>query len=263
MNEEYLPLYIKKIRSYKPKYIHGFPSAITLLARYVLDKGIKDFPKIKAILAVSENIYPGQRELIEKAFNSRLFSFYGMSERVIMAHECEFDNRYHAFPEYGIIEIVGRDNLPVDVGERGELVGTGFLNRCMPFIRYRTGDLGSIEEQECKCGRSHIILKNIQGRILEMIVDKNNNLIPPYFHLNEFKNIYKYQYYQKKEGELIIKIIPNEEFNKQDEKRIRDNIYQRVGNNLDILIKYVGSIPLTSSGKFKLIIQDLDIEKYY
>jgi len=177
MSQENLPIYVEKIRKHRPKYLHGYPSAITILARYVEDK-VEDFPPIKAVLAVSENIYSWQRELIERVFNTRLFSFYGQSEKVIMAPECEYDIRYHAFPEYGITEVVDKNGELVNEGERGELVGTGFLNYCMPFIRYRTGDYAILSDQDCACKRNHLLLENLQGRWLqEMIVGKDGALI--------------------------------------------------------------------------------------
>ena len=65
MTEENLPAYIEKIREFRPKYLQVFPSAITILARYMKAGGIKPFPGLRAILCSSENFYPSQRELLE------------------------------------------------------------------------------------------------------------------------------------------------------------------------------------------------------
>jgi len=176
LSEENLPKYIQKIKKFRPKYIHGYPSLLSILARYV-EKTEEKFPSVRAILVASESIYPGQRELIERAFNTRLFSFYGMSEKVILAPECEYDHRYHAFPEYGVTEIVDKNGDPVGEGERGELVGTGFLNYCMPFIRYRTGDYAVLSEQKCKCKRNHFMMEGLIGRSSDdFLVGKNGTL---------------------------------------------------------------------------------------
>ena len=47
------------------------------------------------------------------------------------------------------------------MGTVGEIVATGFLNRDQPLIRYRTGDLGSLSEEPCPCGREMPVLTEI------------------------------------------------------------------------------------------------------
>lgn len=264
MSEENLPKYIKKIEEFKPKFLYGYPSAISILANYIIETEIK-FPPITAILAISENIYPGQRQLIEQAFKTRFFSFYGMSEKVIMAPECEYDTRYHAFPEYGITEIVDKDGDDVIEGERGELVGTGFLNFYMPFIRYHTEDYAILSEQQhCNCGRNHLLLTDLIGRWQqEMIIGNNGTLISLSalnLHSDNLINIAQYQFVQKRTGELIINIVPRKNYNRTDESRIKDGFYKKVGNELYITINPVDKIPLTARGKFKLLIQNLKMK---
>jgi len=264
MSEENLSEYVKKIKKFKPKYLHGYPSAISILAHYV-DETEVQFPSITAVLAISENIYPGQRQLIEGAFKTRLFSFYGMSEKVIMAPECEFDTRYHAFPEYGVTEIIDKHDNPVDIGQRGELVGTGFLNYYMPFIRYRTEDYAILSEhQYCKCSRNHLLLTDLTGRwYQEMIVRNDGALISIAalnLHSDFLKNVYQYQFIQTKVGELIINIVPKKNFNVKDEERIRIAFYKKLGNEFRIIINLIDKIPLTERGKFKLLIQKINYD---
>lgn len=267
MSEGNLQRYVGKIKEFKPRYIHGYPSAISILAKYVIAKGIENFPHIEAVLAVSENIYPQQKEIIEKAFNTRVFSFYGQSERVIMAPECEYDTRYHSFPEYGITEIVDKDGNAVGEGEGGELVGTGFISHGMPFIRYRVGDYAVLGGSNCKCGRNHIMLEDLMGQCSKemMVVGKSGALFAIhalYFtiHSDVFRNVYCVQFHQKRAGEIILNVVPQSGFSEGDRKRISGAIYRRVGDDLQLFIEEVDNIELTPRGKSKLIIQDLKVE---
>lgn len=262
MSEENLPKYIEKIKKYKPKYFHGYPSAISLLAEFVKEYGC-DFPSIKAVFAVSENVYPAQRELIQNTFKTRVFSFYGLTERVIMAPECEYDSRYHSFPGYGITELVDKNGDPVGEGERGELVGTGFLNYCMPFIRYRTEDTAIFSKQECKCGRNHFMLEKLIGRgSKEFIIGKNGTKIPfnalyIALHSDVFSNISRFQFYQKQPEEIKIRIVPKPNFSELDKKNFIKSIFQRVGDDLHVEIEVVQNIELTHRGKSRLLIQEI------
>lgn len=264
MNEKNLPKYVSKIKKIKPLFLHGYPSALFILARYVKDNNTT-FPFLNAIIAASENIYPHQRKLIEEAFRKRLFSSYGMNERVIIAAECNANNKYHhVFPQYGITEILDRNGDPVNPGERGELVGTGFFNYFMPFIRYRTKDFATLCKKKCECGRDHITLEDLIGRWnQEMIVGKDGSMISNAalnIHSSVFNKVEKYQYHQRRKGELIIRVEPKEGFTYEDENRIKKEIHKKTGANLKVLLEKVDKIELTERGKFKHLIQELNIE---
>ena len=259
ISSDTIPAYVSEIKKAKPKFIHGYPSAISFFAQYIEDEGI-ELPGIKAVFAVSENVYPHQRELIERVFHARFFSFYGMSEKVIMAPECECNTNYHAFPQYGITEILDKNGDPVGEGERGEIVGTGFINRCMPFVRYRTGDFGSFSNDTCSCGRNHLIIKDVDGwRDGDMIIGKNSARIAAAamtFHSGIFKNVNKFQFYQVRKGEVLLKIVKKQGVVSLNDALIIQEIRQKTGDNLDIIIEYVDDIQLTPRGKYKMIIQE-------
>ena len=262
ISPETLAAYVSEIKKVKPKFIHGYPSAISSVAKYLEDAG-EFIPGIKAVLAVSENIYPEQRELIERVFHARFFSFYGMSEKVIMAPECEKDTHYHAFPQYGITEILDKNGEPVGEGECGELVGTGFMNRCMPFVRYRTGDFASFTEEPCSCGRHHLVLKDLKGRWnADVVIGKNGARIPAAamnFHSEIFKDINKFQFHQRNEGLVTLKIVLKEGISTLNENKLIQQIQIKTGDNLDVCIEYVDDIQLSPRGKYKMIIRDTGI----
>jgi phenylacetate-CoA ligase len=263
LSPETLPAYVSMIKKVKPKFIHGYPSAISFLAGYLEDAGVS-ISGIKAVFAISENIYPDQREIIERVFHARTFSFYGMSERVIMAPECEKDICYHAFPQYGVTEILDKNDDPVGEGEFGELVGTGFMNRCMPFVRYRTGDFASYSEKPCRCGRHHLVIKDLKGRWEgDILIGKNGARIMVAainFHWPVFENIIKYQFYQNTDGEAILRIVLKQGISVLDEKSLFNEVDSKFGDNLDITIEYVDEIQLSPRGKYKMIIRETGIQ---
>ncbi|MFY9554665.1 MAG: phenylacetate--CoA ligase family protein, partial [Blastocatellia bacterium] len=140
MTAENIARYARIMRDKNLPYLHSYPSAIIDFARHLKDMGIQA-PRFRAILAASENLYPGQRELTESFFGTRMFSWYGHTEDTILAGECELSNHYHIFPEYGVAEVVKADGTAAEKeGETGELVGTSLDNFAMPLIRYRTDD---------------------------------------------------------------------------------------------------------------------------
>ncbi len=266
MTDENMPLYIKQIRDFKPKFIHTYPSAVTMLAIFMKENAIDPFPSVKALLCSSEAFYPGQRELIENVFQCRIYSWYGHGEMTTLAGECEYSKEYHIFPEYGFTELVDNDGKVIAREEKiGEIIGTGFENWAMPFIRYRTGDFAEYSDRECECGRKYKLFKRVEGRWLqEMIVTQKGNLIPITalnMHSDVFDNVKQFQFYQDREGEVLFKIIPTSSFSERDIANIKRELTRKLAKDIKLEIQLVDEIARTQRGKYRFLIQKLPVEK--
>ena len=123
MTDQYLPRYVKKIRQYRPRFIQGYPSSITILARHMKARKVEPFRSLRAVICASENLYPEQKKLFEDVFQCRVYSFYGLTERVALAGACEHSDHYHVAPEYGVLELAGPDGREVKGDGRGVIVG--------------------------------------------------------------------------------------------------------------------------------------------
>jgi len=266
MTDENLPKYNHKIREFQPDFIQAYPSVITILARFMKENNIEPFTTVKAILCASENLYPWQRKLLEEIMQCRVWSFYGHSERVALAGECEKSSYYHIFSEYGIVELISKDGKPVTQEcEIGEIVATGFNNFAFPFIRYRTADIGVHTTQVCSCGRNYPLLKKIEGRLQDLIITKDNRLISLTSlifaqHFEAFSKIKEMQLIQQESGEIIVKIVKTNEYRNEDEQEITQKMQGCVNGGLNIRFAYADHIPRTKSGKCRFLIQKLPIE---
>jgi len=263
MKYDTLPIYIEKIREFKPYFIHSYPSVITILAKFMIENNVKSFPTVKAVLCASENLYPWQRELLEKAFQCRIYSHYGHTELVTLAGECEKSTDYHIFNEYGITELIKPDGtLASDEGAIGEIVGTGFNNYAMPFIRYKTGDLAVYGCKECSCGRHYRLIKHVKGRLQEFIVARDNHLISLQdMQITKiFDNVKQFQFYQEKKGEVVFNVTRRDNYTQKDTKYIREELHKRFGSDMKIEIRFVDHIPRTKSGKYRFLEQKLEIK---
>ena len=263
MNEETLPAYIDRIRAFQPRFIQAYPSMAVVLARYMVEHGIEPFPTVKAVLCGSENLYPWQRSLLTKAFGCRVFSWYGNSEQTVLAGECEESTRYHIFPEYGIVELIGQDGRPVEgPGAMGEVVATNLTNYVCPLIRYRTMDLATEAEGPCTCGRAYPLLKRVEGRVQDFIVTGRGELlsgITMNIDTDAFDNVKQFQFYQDKIGEVILNIVKKPAFSERDAEYLYQEVSRSCGDDVTITIKYVDSIPLTARGKYRYFVQNLPI----
>jgi phenylacetate-CoA ligase len=263
MTDEVMPKYINKIRSFKPGFIHGYPSTITLLATFMKRNNVEPFETIKALLCASETLYPWQRKLFKEVFQCRVYDFYGHSERAALAGECEKSSHYHISPEYGLVELVEGRGIDEDNGRGFEIVATGFNNYVMPFIRYKTGDVACYTgEQTCPCGRKHKMIERIEGRLQDVIVTSDNRYISLTalifaIHFKAFFNIKQMQIVQENKGELILNIVKSTNYSQADENEIIVKMREAVLSNLDFKFNYIDDIPKTESGKHIFLIQKL------
>ena len=261
MTEETLPAYIDRIRRFRPRFIQAYPSTAVVLARYMREHEIEAFPTVRAVLCGSENLYPWQRSLLAGAFGCRVFSWYGNSEQTVLAGECEESPHYHIFPEYGIVELIGRDGRPVErPGEAGEVVTTSLINPICPLIRYRTMDVAVLGEGPCSCGRNYPLLEKVEGRVQDFIVTKDRRLISMTavnMHSGVFDNVAQFQFYQKVEGEVLMRIVKRPGYTEADTEQILSELEKKFEGGVDVAIRFVAKIPRTRRGKYQFLIQDL------
>ena len=265
-SEEDFSAYVAHLKTLQNCFLHVYPSSIYQLARFIKKKGIK-IDNVKAILAESENVYPEQRRFVESVFNCRYYSSYGHSEKLVAAGECEFSSDYHVWPTYGYFELLDeRGQKITEKGKVGEIVGTGFINTVMPFIRYKTGDYAEYVGNCCeKCKRNHLVIKNIRGhRIQEHLVAEDHSLVSLTainMHDDTFDNVLQYQFYQEDPGVAILKIRVDKNFNSDNKNRILNNLTEKLSGRVVLTINVVDLIPLTNRGKSIFVEQKIDFDK--
>ena len=121
------------------------------------------------------------REEIESRLGITATDNYGLSEIIGpgVAGECEYKCGMHIFEDAFIPEIIDPlTGKQVPSGSVGELVLTTLTKEAFPMIRYRTGDLTSLEYAQCKCGRTILRMNKTVGRSDDMLIIKGVNVFP-------------------------------------------------------------------------------------
>jgi phenylacetate-CoA ligase len=255
MSDENLKRSLEHIASIGPCYLHVYPSTVAALARFILRNGLNAPKNIGGILVESEIVYPQQRQLAEEAFGLRCFSSYGQTEKVVLAAACEASDHYHVWPTYGYFELLDDDGNPVTKpGERGEVVGTGFINTVMPFIRYRTGDRATYVSNRCQaCGREHTLIRDIRGhRTQEVLIAADGSEIPwvaVNMHDDTFMHVRQFQFLQEEPGRAVLRVVAADGFGNRDVDLIQRNLGRKFDNQLTFTIELTDAISLSARGK--------------
>lgn len=264
LTDKYLDYIIEHINTKNIKFLRAYPSAAFMLAKYMLRE--KKSTTLKYFLCGSENVFKYQKELIEGALKIRMYTWYGHSEKLILAGEEKECDYYHSNPFYGYGEIIDEKGKRInEVGAIGELTGTGFINTKMPFIRYRTGDFAEYVGQVCpKCGHIGLTFKNVKGRWHGDIIYKSDGSHITTTALNLHNKFYDHikalQYHQYKVGSLEVRVVPENNFTKDIKEKMTNDLKIKCGSGLDINVIEVPSVELSGINKFQLLIQKVSKE---
>ena len=118
-----------------------------------------DTIKLRVGLFGAEPWTEEMRQEIEERLRIKAIDIYGLSEIIGpgVSSECvEAQNGLHLNEDHFYPEIINPatgEQLPY--GQEGELVITSMSREAMPLIRYRTGDITSLNPEKCNCGRTH------------------------------------------------------------------------------------------------------------
>lgn len=122
------------------------------------------------------------RRQIESTLPLNAVDIYGLSEVIGPGVSCECaegKDGLHVCEDHFLPEIVDPETgAPLPYGEEGELVFTSLTKEAFPVIRYRTGDISSLNPEPCKCGRTLIRMGRVKGRSDDMLIIKGVNLYP-------------------------------------------------------------------------------------
>jgi len=245
--------YLQNIIAYKPEYIVGFPSSLIDIATYGIKKGI-NFPDntVKAIFPTAETIDKYTRSILELFFKTKLYNQYASSEGAPFIIECEKGN-LHVELQSGVFEVLDKEDNPTT---SGRLIVTAFATEGTPLIRYDIGDSIVKSDKTCTCGNNNPLVERILGRENDYIFSKEIGKINLGNLSNALKDVVgviKFQVIQDEIERIKILVIKDESFDQISEQLFISNMRARVGTKILMDIEFVDNIPNESSGKYRLI----------
>jgi phenylacetate-CoA ligase len=213
---------------------------------------------MQAVLTSSETLHLMQREAIEKAFECRIFDFYGLAERVAFAGECQSHEGLHLAEEFAYVEIVSAEGKVVPDGTRGFLVGTSLHNSAMPMIRYRTSDVTAIVTDPCPCGRTLRRIEPIRTKAEDVVLTPDGRMISPSVLTHPFKpleSVTKSQIIQEERDRIRVRVVSTPAALPDSERsQLIAALGARLGDDVRIEIEEVDEIPPEPSGKFRWVV---------
>ncbi|EMA47842.1 phenylacetate--CoA ligase PaaK [Halococcus saccharolyticus] len=244
------------------------PSYCLYLADFAADRGVDphELP-VSTVVIGAEPFTDPMREEIETALDVTAIDIYGLSEIIGpgVAVECaEVQEGLHVWEDHFYPEIVDpATGEPLPPDEEGELVLTSLTKEALPVFRYRTGDITTLYEDECDCGRTAVRMGNVTGRTDDLLIVRGVNVyasqieevmldidgIAPHYRLD-----------LRRDGSLDTMDVTAERHAEADASadELRAEIEGRLGEQLDVSPDEIdvvepGEIERTEVGKVKRV----------
>ncbi len=171
------------LQDLRPRGLACTPSFALHIGESMRDQGID--PRSVGLrygLFGAEPWTEAMRAELEALWGAPAVDFYGLSEIIGpgVAGECaEGRPGLHVNEDHFLAEVVDpATGDPLPANHEGELVLTTLTKEALPILRYRTGDVTSLDPEPCRCGRTLARMARIKGRTDDMVVIKGVNVYP-------------------------------------------------------------------------------------
>jgi len=250
MGEKALERHLAAIYRHRPAKIYGYASSLYLLAGYMERQQALSPPRLKAVFTTAEPLFDFQRKTIEAALNCPVGIEYGCRDGGLVALECP-EGGLHILAEGMYVEI-----LDPDADGRGEIVLTNLESQAFPIIRYRTGDIGSLDPSPCHCGRGLPKLRGVEGRRTDFLVTPGGRVLhalSAIYILREIPGVRDFRIVQEALDRLVVHLSPRQSIGKTEEASLRAQFAAVFGSDMHVKIVRADTLPRTASGKFRYV----------
>ncbi len=168
------------LRDLKPDILTCTPSYAVYLGEAARKAGVE--LSLRAGVLGAEPWSEALRLQIEDLLDIKACDIYGLSEIIGpgVASECiEAQKGLHVNEDHFLVETLDLvTGKPTEDGVPGELTFTTPTKEALPLLRYRTGDIASLNRAPCVCGRTLVRMSKVTGRVDDMVVIRGVNVYP-------------------------------------------------------------------------------------
>jgi phenylacetate-CoA ligase len=242
------------LRDLKPDILTCTPSYAIYLGEAARKAGVE--LSLKAGVFGAEPWSEALRQQIEDLLGIKACDIYGLSEVIGpgVASECiEAQDGLHVNEDHFLVETLDpTTGKPTEDGIPGELTFTTPTKEALPLLRYRSGDIASLNRAPCACGRTLVRMSKVTGRVDDMVVIRGVNVYPseveavllaqpgvaPHYLLVVDRRTPTARLLVACEGAVV-------------KDALDDALRQRLGIHAEIVVLPDGTVPRVEAGKAK------------
>jgi phenylacetate-CoA ligase len=251
---------VEALNELQPEHLTAYASVMGLLADEQARGSLRVAPRW--ISTSSEPQTPEAAARIRAAFGVSPADLYATTEGFWGA-SCE-EGAIHLFEDMTLVENVDEEGRAVPAGEPGaRLLVTNLFNRAQPLIRFEIGDVVTIDPEPCRCGRTLVRLRAMEGRaddVLELPGAAGRVAVHPtqFSALTSDAAVREFQVVQ--EGELLrLRVVLRDGVASEEASaRLRGQVVERLrGLGVSaprVEVERCAELERPASGKLKLVV---------
>jgi len=232
LTDESMTVFAEALRRRNIQYLFGHAHSLFIFAQFARARYGKGLP-MKGIVSTSMMLLPSERRVIEDVFQTPVTNRYGCEELGLLASECERREGMHLNMDQHYIEFIRDDGRPAAPGEEGHLVVTDLINRGMPLLRYRVGDVGVPTDRPCPCGRGWPLMEKLTGRTADFLIAENGGLVAGVSlverTLTAIPGLQQLQIVQDRRDRVLLNVVPDDRYDPSSEKALLKEMAAALG----------------------------------
>ena len=247
----------ERIARVRPLVLHGYGTYLELLFR-AYAAGTLRFPLPRVVFYAGDPISPEGRRLIREGLGVPVLSRYAAAEAIRIGHFCELGRGFHLHEDLCHVRVVAADGRPAEPGEVGEVVVTDLLNRASVLINYRLGDLATISDEPCPCGRTSRVLTELQGRTSAIVRLADGTLVHPVLLegvIREHRDgVLRFQLVQEASDRFRLKLVTADAAAFATASKAVGAALARLLRGASVAVERHAELPVPESGKFQSVV---------
>lgn len=249
-----LSSYVDELRRRQLPWLHGYPSVLAVLARYLLESGDDLGYAPRWVTTGAENLMPSQIRVLTTAFGVQPRQVYGLAEGVANISECD-RGTLHVDEDFAAVEFLANPQDP----STARLVGTNLSNLAFCLLRYDTGDLVSATPApSCPCGHPGRVVSELDGRREDTIILADGTRLGRLAHIFQGLNcIREAQIRQSRVGAVTIRLVPVPGFGAGERESVLAAARRRLGASTAIDLELVTELPRSRNGKLRFVVSEI------
>lgn len=248
---------IEKINHLRPDVLIGYGSYLETFFRILSLRRISiHFPKV--LVYGAEAMTDEGRTFIEEKFGIPVLSQYNAVEAFKIGFLCEERRGFHIHEDLCHVKIVDAKGEQVTNGEKGEVVISNFVNHGTVLLNYRLGDIASMSNERCPCGRTLPLLSELEGRVEDILFLPDGRFIHPraiWGVIKKRDEVLKYQLIQHEPARFELRLVTiDRKIYQQVVRGILADLRDLLGNSTTIESEHNEELRPQEGGKFRSVL---------
>jgi phenylacetate-coenzyme A ligase PaaK-like adenylate-forming protein len=245
------------VNAERPDVLVGYGGWMALFFRTVAARGLPLHPP-KLALYMGEALPHGARAQIEGTFGIPVLSRYNAVEAFKIGFFCEERTGFHLHEDLCHVRIAGPDGRQVPAGTQGEVVITNLVNRGTVLLNYPLGDLASLSQAHCPCGRTSALLSELEGRVEDILPLADGRFLHPravWQVLKDDPSVLQYQLTQEEPRRFTLTLTTMDEASfRAAAGRALPRLERLLGPGAVIGPLWDGALPRRDERKFRAVV---------